>query len=232
MDRIRNYIIEKFGTPKRLFLLGSIMTLPFLFLVWMSFYDWGFIGVLDEMIGSEIREERETLRNTFFIFITRLGNPIVIGILTVVVAWFVGIHRNNKKIALWYVITVVFGAGVMNQVIKFFFQRERPDNVEHLITQGGYSFPSGHAMGSVIVYGALLFLIIRTYSNWKVILPVTLVIVPLIGLIGYSRIYLGVHYPSDVIGGYSLGLAILSLSLGIYSLFLTEKEIKDNEPTK
>ncbi|MFO8069154.1 MAG: phosphatase PAP2 family protein [Alkalibacterium sp.] len=229
MDRIKNYIIKKLGTPKRLFLLGSIMTLPFLFLVWMSFYDWGFIGVLDEMIGAEIHEERETLLNAFFIFITRLGNPIVIGTLTVAVAWFAGIHRNHKKIALWYVITVVFGAGVMNQIVKFIFQRERPTSVEHLVTQGGYSFPSGHAMGAVIVYGALLFLIIRTYSNWKIILPATLVIVPLIALIGISRIYLGVHYPSDVIGGYSLGLAILSLSLGIYSLFLTDKEINRGE---
>ncbi|OJF93542.1 phosphatase PAP2 family protein [Alkalibacterium sp. 20] len=232
MDQIKNYLIEKLGTPKRLFLLGSILTLPFLFLVWMSFYDWGFIGVLDEMIGAEIHEERATLLNAFFIFITRLGNPISVGTITLAVALFSGIHRKNKKIALWYVSTVVFGAGVMNQLVKFIFQRERPTSVEHLITQGGYSFPSGHAMGAVIVYGALLFLIIRTYSSWKIILPATLVIIPLIALMGISRIYLGVHYPSDVIGGYSLGLAILSLSLGIYSLFLTEKEIKNNEQAK
>ncbi len=232
MEDIKDYLYEKFGEPKRLFLIGLIMTIPFLFLVWMSFYDWGFIGTLDELVGAEVYEERRTVLNTFFILITRLGNPIEVGILTAIVAWFAGIHRKNKKIALWYVITVVFGAGIMNQLVKFFFQRERPDNIEHLITQGGYSFPSGHAMGSVIVYGALLFLIIRTYSSWKVILPAILVLVPLIGLIGFSRIYLGVHYPSDIIGGYSLGLAILSLSLGIYSLFLSQREIRQHEETK
>ena len=232
MEDIKDYLYEKFGEPKRLFLIGLIMTIPFLFLVWMSFYDWGFIGTLDELVGAEVYEERRTVLNTFFILITRLGNPIEVGILTAIVAWFAGIHRKNEKIALWYVITVVFGAGIMNQLVKFFFQRERPDNIEHLITQGGYSFPSGHAMGSVIVYGALLFLIIRTYSSWKVILPAILVLVPLIGLIGFSRIYLGVHYPSDIIGGYSLGLAILSLSLGIYSLFLSQREIRQHEETK
>lgn len=229
MDNIKEFLVDKLGTPKRLFVLGMILTLPFLFLVWMSFYDWGFIGVLDEIIGNEFYEERQVVLNWFFIVITRMGDVWFIGLVTLIVTSIAAFYGKNKKLAIWYMTTVVVGAGVINQLVKFLFQRPRPTNVEHLIVQGGYSFPSGHAMGSIITYGALLFLIIRMYSTWLVPAVSAVVLVSLIGLIGISRIYLGVHYPSDVIGGYSLGLAVLSLSLGIYSLFLTEKEIKNGE---
>jgi len=227
MDDIKDFLVKYFGKPKRLFIFGLIMTIPFLFLVYMSYQDWGFVGTLDEMIGNEFYEERETLLNYFFIFITRLGDGWFMILLTLSVTAYAGLYKKNKQIAWWYFLTVSLGAGATNQILKFIFQRERPTTVAHLIEQGGYSFPSGHAMGSIIAYGALLFLIIRTYSSWKVILPSVIVLVPLIALIGISRIYLGVHYPSDVIGGFSLGLAILSLSLGIYSLFLTKKEVKN-----
>ncbi|GEK91972.1 phosphatase PAP2 family protein [Alkalibacterium kapii] len=232
MDTIKNFILKHFGTPKRLFTLGLLMTIPFLLLVWISFYDWGFVGKLDQVIGTEFYEERESLLNSVFIFITRLGDGWFIALLTVVISGYAGFYKKNKQIAWWYLITVSLGAGALNQIVKFIFQRERPSGFDPLIEQGGYSFPSGHAMGSMIAYGALLFLIIRTYSKWKVILPATIIIIPLIALIGISRIYLGVHFPSDVIGGYSLGLAVLAFSLGIYSLFLTKKEIRNPVDTK
>lgn len=117
----------------------------------------------------------------------------------------------------------------MNQLVKFFFRRPRPTHVDHLIVQGGYSFPSGHAMGSIITYGALLFLIIRASKSWKPVIIASLTLIPLIGLIGISRVYLGVHYPSDIIGGYSLGLAVLSLSIGLYSASLQNKGYKKGE---
>lgn len=232
MDEIKKFILKYFGTPKRLFVLGLVMTIPFLLLVWISFYDWGFVGTLDKRIGAEFYNERESLLDTFFIFITRLGDGSFIALLTVVVSGYAGFFKKNKQIAWWYLLTVSIGAGVLNQAMKFIFQRERPTSFDGLIEQGGYSFPSGHAMGSMIAYGALLFLVIRTYSKWKVILPAILIIIPLIALIGMSRIYLGVHYPSDIIGGYSLGLAVLAFSLGIYSLSLTKKEIKNPIETK
>lgn len=231
MDTVKEFIVKKLGTPKRLFILGLLMSLPFLFLVWMSFRDWGFIGTLDEVIGNEFYEERHPVLNVFFIVITRMGDTWFVALLTAFIFFFLTFYVKNVKLGLWYALTVALGAGVINQLFKFIFQRPRPSNIEHLVVQHGYSFPSGHAMGSVITYGALLFIIIRTYSTWKVPLISALVLVPLIALIGISRIYVGVHYPSDVIGGFSMGLAVLSFSLGIYSLFLTEKEIKEGEET-
>lgn len=232
MDDIKDFLIKYFGKPKRLFALGLIMTIPFLFLVYMSFRDWGFVGMLDEAIGAEFYEERETLLNGVFTFITRLGDGWFVALLTLAVSAYAGFYKKNKQIAWWYLLTVAIGGGAMNQIVKYIFQRERPTDFTPLIEQGGYSFPSGHAMGSMVAYGALLFLIIRTYSKWKVILPSIIILIPLIALIGISRIYLGVHFPSDVIGGFSLGLAMLSVSLGIYSLFLTKNDINNPIETK
>src|SRR5690625_814457 len=182
MDTVKEFIVKKLGTPKRLFILGLLMSLPFLFLVWMSFRDWGFIGTLDEVIGNEFYEERHPVLNVFFIVITRMGDTWFVALLTAFIFFFLTFYVKNVKLGLWYALTVALGAGVINQLFKFIFQRPRPSNIEHLVVQHGYSFPSGHAMGSVITYGALLFIIIRTYSTWKVPLISTLVLVPLIAL--------------------------------------------------
>lgn len=230
MDNTKQFLIDKLGTPKRLFILGLILTLPFLFLVYMSFENWGFIGTLDDVIGNQFIEARRPFLNTIFVLITRLGDVWFVTLFTAII-FIIAMVRKNYKIGIWYAATVALGAGALNQLVKFLFERPRPDEAFHLVVQHGFSFPSGHAMGSVITYGALLFMIIRLYSTWKVPVISAIIIIPLILLIGFSRIYVGVHYFSDVIGGFSLGLATLSFSLGIYSLFLTEKEIKDGEQT-
>lgn len=229
MDNKKDYLVEKLGKPKRLFLLGLILSLPFFFLVWMSYRDWGFVGTLDDAIGTGFYKIRAPWLSIFFIAITRMGDVWFVALFTTVILLIAIVYLKNVKIGVWYVLTVAIGAGVINQLFKFIFQRPRPSVYEHLVIQGGYSFPSGHAMGSVITYGALLFIIIRSSQSWKVPFISALIIIPMILLIGLSRIYVGVHYASDILGGFSMGLAFLSVSLGIYSLFLTEKEIKEGK---
>lgn len=229
MEDIKKYIEVKLGKPKNLFILAMLLTIPFLFLVWMSFYDWGFIGTLDEVIGNEFYEERGSLLTWAFIVITRIGDAWFIGLFTLLFSFYIWYVRENTRLAIWYFLTVSIGAGGVNQLVKFFFKRPRPTHVEHLIVQGGYSFPSGHAMGSIVTFGALLFLIIRASKTWMPVLIASGALLPLIGLIGISRVYLGVHYPSDIIGGYSLGLAVLSLSIGLYSASLKDKGYKKGQ---
>lgn len=102
------------------------------------------------------------------------------------------------------ILVVSIGCTLMNLVLKYLYGRERPMH-EHMVEVTNLSFPSGHAMFSMAFYGAVIFLIIKT--NPKPIIKITSIIVlmALILLIGISRVYLGVHYTSDIMAGFSAG---------------------------
>lgn len=214
-----------FWTDKTMYRLALLLTIPFILLAIVSFFDWGIIGEIDAEIGNEFHEERRASLTWFFIAVTRLGDGWFIGLVVLAVSGYFLLKRKSWRISLWYLLTVGLGAGVLNQLMKFIFRRPRPDVSLHLIDQGGYSFPSGHAMGSIILYGALIFLVIRLSEHQlkKVIVVSALTI--LIGLIGISRVYLGVHYTSDIIGGYSLGAAWVALCIAVYGLTITNINI-------
>lgn len=95
---------------------------------------------------------------------------------------------------------------VSNNLIKFLIKRPRP-NVLRLVTETNYSYPSGHAMISVLFYGTIITLLNRNNIKYKKIINIILMLIIL--LVGVSRIYLGVHYASDIIGGYLISTGIL-----------------------
>lgn len=103
----------------------------------------------------------------------------------------------------------------LNKGVKHIFRRPRPDAGLRLIDEGGYSFTSGHSVTSMVVYGLLIFLV-RKYAGDKRTANVLTAIlaVPWAG-VGLSRVYLGVHYPTDVLGGWLLGAAILTVILAL-----------------
>ena len=99
---------------------------------------------------------------------------------------------------------------VMNQSLKLLFSRSRPMDI-NLITESGFSYPSGHSMMSMAFYGLLIFFINRSKINkWKKY-TLNILLSILIVLIGFSRIYLGVHFASDVIAGFSISFAYLTI---------------------
>ena len=104
--------------------------------------------------------------------------------------------------------TVAITDSLLNKGLKMLFERARPDDILPLIEQGGYSFPSGHAVTSMAFYGILLFLVQTRMEDRKKANALSLVLLLLIVLIGPSRIYLGVHYPTDVLAGWAEGVFV------------------------
>lgn len=117
------------------------------------------------------------------------------------------IFMKKKKMAL-YIVANTGLCVLLNQIVKFFFVRSRPIGIA-LITQGGYSFPSGHSMMALAFYGLFIYIVnkSRLSKNKKIISTILLSLI--IFLVGLSRIYLGVHFASDVLGGFTLSLAYL-----------------------
>ncbi len=124
---------------------------------------------------------------------------------------------KNKRIG--YLVTInLLLIHLENEIIKIIFARPRPI-VNPLIHMDGWSFPSGHAMKGIAFYGLFIFLIYKYMNNIKG--NILLICIPiLIAAIGCSRVYLGVHYPSDVLAGWTLGLAHLML---FYHVFMKKK---------
>lgn len=143
-----------------------------------------------------------TLTNIFN-FITFFSGVAFIIITTLLILFL----TKNRIFATYMTLNVIL-CFLMNQGLKLLFARPRPVDI-NLITESGYSYPSGHSMMSMAFYGLLIYFINRSkLGNWKkYILSILLSILVL--LIGFSRIYLGVHYASDVIAGFSLSFAYL-----------------------
>ncbi len=145
--------------------------------------------------------------------ITVLGN--VLTQLIVVVFAFVILQALKWKAESYYVLIAGLGASVLIVSLKLIYQRVRP-TIEHLVFAGGYSFPSGHSMGSMLIYGSLIVIAHQRIKQPFLRLVVQWLLGSLIVLIGLSRIYLGVHYPSDVLAGFILGFGVLELVYPFY----------------
>lgn len=130
----------------------------------------------------------------------------------------------KKRIALSiFVIGASTAGGVFNLLLKSIIQRERPD-ILRIVEASGYSFPSGHSMGSIIFYGSLAFVIIY-FSKSKLTKLLTIVVTTLLVLfIGVSRIYLGVHYPTDVVAGFAFGSAWLLICITTFRYYEWRKD--------
>lgn len=213
---------------KQFLYLALISVIPFLVFAFIDFIDWTGITEIDYKIGSFFYDLRLPARTTANIAITRIGDLIGQVSITVAVVFILTLLKKWRT-GIWFGLTVLFGSGFLNALAKNIFRRIRPDQIDHLIEQGGYAYPSGHSMGSMIMFGGLIFIFFRYFNSLrrntsKLKWVVGLLFAGLILAIGLTRIYLGVHFPSDVLGGFSLGLAWLSLSIATFGYPLTKKD--------
>lgn len=155
----------------------------------------------DEAVAEMVYSWRTPELTEFMKTVTNLGAGYILIILAIIT--LVLILEKHKKESVLFGLT--FGMGVVaNYLLKFFFQRPRPV-LDPLIEATNYSFPSGHAMNSTIFYGLLAFYIFHFTRKKLASLVMGIVCGLIIILIGFSRVYLGVHYPSDVIAGFVVG---------------------------
>ena len=150
--------------------------------------------------------------------ITHIGGAKIVFVLTILA--IILIKGLKKKL---FLLTGIVGTAGLNVVLKHIIQRERP-NINRLIPEKGYSFPSGHSMMSMAFYGMLIFLIFKYVKNTALKWTLIVILTILLSTIGITRIYLGVHYPSDVIGGFLVSLTYLFILTEIYNKVKIEEK--------
>lgn len=172
---------------------------------------------IDEGVHEWARYARTPGSTRFFTTMTIIGTPGPLAALLAVVA-AVLIAKKRWRWAAYLAFTGGVG-GVLNLVLKSYFERARPDLQIALRHASGYSFPSGHAMGSTIVFLALAYLALRVIPYWRWRAAALALAVSIIVAIASSRIYLGVHWISDVGAGIAAGLIWITTTTVAYETF-------------
>ena len=181
---------------------------------------WLFGGLAEDLLTNDplVRFDQATAAylhslatpplTTFFLIVTAFGSVVAIGLLGVIVAAVLAWRRQWLYLGTW--VAAVGGSVVLDRLLKELFARPRPYFEHPLLLETSYSFPSGHAMESFVVYGMLAYFAELTLESWRARTAIVFGAALLVLLIGFSRMYLGVHYFSDVVAGYAAGGVWLS----------------------
>lgn len=175
------------------------------------------IATFDNLITSFVQELESPALTSIMKFFTFIGAGLPVVFLSLIVFFFlykVLHHRRELILFLW----VVIGSALLNETLKLIFHRARP-TLHRIVNANGFSFPSGHSMAAFSLYGILTFLLWRHIQSplgrGILIFFSTMMIMA----IGTSRIYLGVHYPSDVLGGFLASGSWLTISIWFYQRY-------------
>lgn len=219
--------------------LSLLLTIPVVGLLLAALAIWVFAQIADEVVEQEttpidtlilqtIRLGHTRLLDQIMVGITFVGQPSVLMVISLSLGILLLIQRRRFE-----AITLAFaalGAAGLNYWLKQMFARARPALWERVVDVRYYSFPSGHAMVSMVIYGLIGYLLATRFRRWRVlILNFTTI---LILAIGFSRLYLGVHWPTDVAAGYAAGLVWLIaciLSLEILRNRLSRTSLKKKQ---
>jgi membrane-associated phospholipid phosphatase len=157
----------------------------------------------DAQIHDWAISERTSGATLFFTLMTHIGSPLGIAIEMLLVGIILAFRRRWRW--LIYLLVTAGGGGLLDFELKRYFARARPAVAEMLRRANGYSFPSGHAMGSAVAYGALAYLAFRAIKSWPARTAVIAFLYTLVVAVALSRVYLGVHWISDVLAGVTAG---------------------------
>jgi membrane-associated phospholipid phosphatase len=156
----------------------------------------------DLELANALHAGQTSLSTNFFKLMSLLGYESA-WLVTIVVAVYFGFKREKWKLAFW--LFAIFMGELLNFILKNLYDRPRPVFLEPLAIATHASFPSGHAMKALIVYGMLAYFLMLNITNPRLRIVIVFIVALLSVLVGISRLYLGVHYFSDVVGGFAVG---------------------------
>lgn len=179
----------------------------------------------DEVVLVWINQFASPALDEFFLFVTSLGGVVFVALASIILL-AVAAYRK-RFIKMWVVAVGMGGMILANLLLKAAFERPRPDLWQWIVTETSYSFPSGHATASMAL--ALCILSVLWWSKWRLAAIVVAGLYVL--MVGLSRMYLGVHFPTDIFGGWLLALAWVSLVyVGVYGYVAKSRKNKEIAP--
>ena len=192
---------------------GSFALLLFVILGYVVKFHSGQLKGIDSLLQTTLRGNLPHALTVFFSSLTSLINTPVI---VTWVALLLGIFLYKK----WWSEAILLAGnlaltGILVALLKNVYQRPRP-TIQHLVEEGGFSFPSGHALASTLVVGALVIIVSQRVKNRHLRHLLQVLLMVFILTIMTSRVYLGVHYPTDVLGSLFLGLGMLHIEFPYY----------------
>lgn len=197
-------------------MIGFLFLLLFGIMTWGVYADSQWVTAFDIKWNDRIQSFVSEGKTSFIMNATEIGNIKVIILLTIAIVIILFIMKKYAE-GLWLGGTMLLCGVIAVKVLKSVIDRDRPEILQ-LITKTNESFPSGHSVGTTIFFGLIALVAalaaIKAWQKWVI----SLVSLVLIFFIFVTRIYLGVHFPTDVIGGFFFGMASLWISIGIYIL--------------
>jgi undecaprenyl-diphosphatase len=186
------------------------------------------VQAFDHRAWESARQHRSPAATTFFVFWTRLGTPIGVALVLLPVSALLA-GRRRRLLALFLVVTTL-GGWELNHLLKLFFARARPDLTLAVRGASGYSFPSGHAMMSVIAFGALAYAVMRITGDRRLQSLALALASCVAAAISLSRVYLGVHWLSDIAAGMAAGIVWLATTVGAYEALRRLRALRGVRP--
>ena len=169
------------------------------------------LSVFDERLARWLHARATPPLTRLMLVATELGDWVVVTGLTLATAFFFTWTRRRQW--LLALVLVVPGGALLNELMKFAFQRARPTLHNPILALTGYSFPSGHTMTATLLYGFLAIFVFQVVRAWRLRVFAALISAILVAMVGLSRMYLGAHYLSDVLAAVAAGIVWLVLCL-------------------
>ncbi|WP_239614846.1 phosphatase PAP2 family protein [Cohnella mopanensis] len=174
------------------------------------------ISGFDSSVISEVQGWESNGLTSVMKTFSWLGSTSVVIVIALLILLFLAFILGHRM-ELLFLIASLGGASLLNRVLKITFQRERP-NLHRLAEELGYSFPSGHSMAAFALYGALTYLLWKHVKSGRGRALLVTIGAIIVFSIGISRVYLGVHYPSDIVGGYLASGVWLGLMIEVFRI--------------